>query len=114
PTIATSASMCSVLMCSLAAEDERRVHATEGEVVAHDVALGEAPALAAHVVELGAARVDLVEVQRRRAPAFPHRLDSDPGLERAAGAERMAQGALEQAHRYAIPEHARGGLTLGD
>ena len=66
----------------------------------------ERPRLAADVVERRAALVDHVQVERRREPALAHHLDRDPGLDRAAGAERVREVALERADRRALPKTA--------
>ena len=44
-------------------EDQRRIHPTEGEVVAHHSAHIRLPYLALHVVERRATRVDLAEIK---------------------------------------------------
>src|SRR5262249_59113070 len=84
-----------------APEQERRVDAAEGEVVAHhELDLARAR-LALHVVERRAARVELVEVQRRSEPALAEHLDREPRLDGARGAERAADMALEADPRRA-------------
>ena len=76
-------------------EDERRVDVAEGEVVALDE-LGVDPALLARdVVEFAAFGINVGEVDGRAEPAFAHHLDGKPGLDRTAGAERVAEEALE-------------------
>src|SRR6185437_12501269 len=78
--------------CAL--HDERGVDPAKGEVVAHHVLDLERAPLAGDVIELTAARIDVLEVQCRREPARVHHLDAEPGLDRSACPERVAEETL--------------------
>src|SRR3954471_8852776 len=65
-----------------APEHQRSVHATEGEVIAHDMICLNLTSATYDVVELAAMRIEIVEIQCGREPAVLHHLDAEPRLER--------------------------------
>src|SRR5262245_8709904 len=87
-----------------AAKHQRSIHATEREIVVHRVLALKLAALAHKVVEFAAARVEVVQVQRRRKPVVVHHLDGEPGFERTARAERVTEIAFLRADRHARAE----------
>src|SRR5471030_2009864 len=84
---------------TVALENQRRVDATEREIIRHHILALQRPALADNVVERRALRVDLLKVDGRREPALAHHLDAEPRFQRAAGAQRVAHITFQRADR---------------
>src|SRR5215472_12300553 len=94
--ISTSWSTARALVAP-AFEDEARVDAAEREVVVHEVFHLELASFAGDVVQVRAGRIEVLQVDGGCEPAFAHHLDGQPGFQRAAGAEGVAEVALEGA-----------------
>src|SRR5690606_39362072 len=73
-----------------AAENQRGVHPAKGEVVVHHVLVAHHPWLPAQVIQLAAARVDRIEVVGVDVEVAVERLDAEPGLQPATGADRKS------------------------
>src|ERR1700685_1949324 len=79
-----------------APEEEARIEATEGELVAHDDRERTLAELA-DVVERRTLGIDLLEVACRSDEPLAHHPDRERRFDRAARAERVADVALQRA-----------------
>ena len=78
-----------------ASKNQRGIDAAKREVIAHHILGLQRAATTGDVVQLGAARVHLGQVQGRRKPVVAQHFNAHPRFQRAASTQGVAHITLE-------------------